>query len=1219
MRKYIRLKINLFQTNFAISFLFLFGLFTSSNGYCQTNPTPLNLPVFQDFGTTVFSTFPAGFSSWNGLSGSTINSQTAAESSTPNGNATINNAIAATNNGGTYGYATSNNAGVYIQTSTNSSNGVNQLAFAINIGTFTAIHIYYDLKILTAATGTTGTVLQFRSGTTGSWTTVTNSALIYNNTTSNGGDTDSVGDIDTYDFILTGLLTTTNYQFRFAHWKTGAATSEAIVYDSITILGAYDATYTNSGTFTVPTNTISVKAEAWGAGGGGSGPNTAANGGGGGAYASSLITTSFSSYTITIGNGGSENADGGNSSFSNLVVADGGKKGTTSNGGFGGTTANSNGTIKFNGGNGGTLNNRDGGGGGGSAYPTALGSSGTQSRTGASGYGFGGSGGRDGNNGSNGNFPGGGGGGAGRNANSGTGGAGLVIVYYEKGGTSSTTSTTICSGSSGSIIVSGNSTSVSKWQSSTNNGSTWSDITNITTTLSYTNLTTTTQYRAIIGEIGNPQSYSTVTTITVNPLSNGGTVTGGTTICSGATSASLTVTGHTGTITKWQSAVSPFTTWTDIDNTVTTYTSGTLSETTQFRAIVQSGVCASATSGVTTVTVNSTSVGGTISGSATVCPGTNATSLSLSGNTGAIQWQNSSDNSAFSDIVSATGTTYIASNLNATTYFRTVATNGVCSSANCPSVSVDVRTTTFNGTTWSNGNPATNATIIYNLTGNYILPSDVAACSCTITSGNITVPSGKSMNLIDKLTVSSGSITFENNANLIQTNLVTNSGVITVKRNSDLQVRLDHTLWSSPVANVNLFGFSPLTLTNRFYTYDTATNTYTNTGLSVASAFIIGKGFAVRAPNTFPSTPQTWEGVFTGIPNNGNIPFTLETTGTGYNLVGNPYPSPIDATRFVSGNPNIGGSLYFYAHTLTMGSNGLFPAGTNYAVWNASGSTAASLSTSGVPSLLPNGIIQVGQGFIVKATGAGTVSFNNGMRVNDTQNQFLRNATTIERHRLWLNLSNDAGTDFNQILLGYIEGATMGFDSNFDALAFGNSGSSLSSKIDGLDYTIQGRALAFSDTDTVLLGFKAAVAGNYIITLTEKDGLFLGNQPIYILDTTTNSTHEIKTTPYSFYSEAGTFDTRFQLVYSSTLGIPTSEFSSNSVVAYKKDGVFNVSSQKTPIKEILAYDNLGRLIFKRSNINSQKTSLTGLSTTNEILFLKVISQEDGSVTIKIIN
>ncbi len=609
----------------------------------------------------------------------------------------------------------------------------------------------------------------------------------------------------------------------------------------------------------------------------------------------------------------------------------------------------------------------------------------------------------------------------------------------------------------------------------------------------------------------------------------------------------------------------------------------------------------------------------TIAGGTTVCPGNNTATLTLSGNIGGIQWQSSSDDNTFSNIIGATSATYTPTDINSTTYFRTVASNGFCKTANSPSVSVAVRTTTFDGSAWNNGNPAANVTVAYNLSGDYTLNSDISACSCTILSGNITVPSEKSMNLIDKLTVSGGSITFENNANLIQTNSVANSGVITVKRNSALQVRLDHTLWSSPVENVNLFGFSPLTLTNRFYTYATATNSYINNGLSASSTFIPGKGFAVRAPNTFSTVPQTWEGVFTGIPNNGNIQFTLETSGTGYNLVGNPYPSPIDAGSLIGANPNISGSLYFYAHTLTMGTNGLFPAGTNYAVWNASGSTAATAGTSGVPSLTPNGILQVGQGFIVKAIGPGKVNFNNEMRMNNTQNQFFRNATTLERHRLWLNLSNTSGIDYNQIMVGYIEGATMGFDKNFDALAFGNSGNSLSSIIDGLDYTIQGRALAFSDNDRVSLGFKAEIAGNFTITLTNKDGLFLENQPVYIFDTATNSTHEIKTTPYTFYSEAGTFDNRFQLVYTTALEIPISEFNSNSVKAYKKEGVYTISSKEKPIKEVLAYDTLGRLIFKQSNINAKSVALIGLPTTNQIVFLKVISQENTSVSIKIIN
>ncbi|MBW8331920.1 MAG: HYR domain-containing protein [Prolixibacteraceae bacterium] len=93
-------------------------------------------------------------------------------------------------------------------------------------------------------------------------------------------------------------------------------------------------------------------------------------------------------------------------------------------------------------------------------------------------------------------------------------------------------------------------------------------------------------------------------TITVSPASVGGSVTGGTNICSGSTSAVLTLAGHTGTVTRWESSVSPFSTWIPIVNTNSTYTSGALTQTTQFRAVVTSGICSFANSAATTVTVN---------------------------------------------------------------------------------------------------------------------------------------------------------------------------------------------------------------------------------------------------------------------------------------------------------------------------------------------------------------------------------------------------------------------------------------------------------------------------------------------------------------------------------------------------------------------------------------------------------------------------------------
>jgi hypothetical protein len=450
---------------------------------------------------------------------------------------------------------------------------------------------------------------------------------------------------------------------------------------------------------------------------------------------------------------------------------------------------------------------------------------------------------------------------------------------------------------------------------------------------------------------------------------------------------------------------------------------------------------------------------------------------------------------------------------------------------------------------------------------------------------------------------------------------VANTGSITVERNSAPIVRLDHTLWSSPVAAQKLFAFSPATKINRFYTYDTSSNSYTNTGLDANSTFAVGKGFAIRAPNNQTAlAPEVWSGTFAGIPNNGTIPFTLNAT-TGYNLVGNPYPSTIDAVAFIKANPSIEGTLYFYAHSLSMDANGVFPLNsTNYTLWNSLGSTAATHIAGDVHLTPenPSGIIQVGQGFFVKATVPGTITFTNAMRMANNDNQNFRTAV-VEKDRLWLNLKTETGTDINQILVGYISGATQDVDRNYDGLSFGNTGSFLSSKIAGENYAIQGRSLPFDSNDTVPLGFKAATTGNYTIALTKSDGLFAGNQDVFLKDNLTGIVQNIKKSPYSFSSDVGTFDTRFSLIYSKTLGVDSNSFKPNSVVIYKEKEWFAIKTNGTLMKEVQVYDLAGRLIFKQSGINASTTVLKGLSQVNETVLVKIMSPENGSVTVKVIN
>jgi len=85
----------------------------------------------------------------------------------------------------------------------------------------------------------------------------------------------------------------------------------------------------------------------------------------------------------------------------------------------------------------------------------------------------------------------------------------------------------------------------------------------------------------------------------------------------------------------------------------------------------------------------SNTLAGTISGSASYCSTTNATTLTASNAFGDLQWQSSTDNSTFTDIGGATTTSLIINNLASTTYYRMKATVDVCV-AYSPSVAITV-------------------------------------------------------------------------------------------------------------------------------------------------------------------------------------------------------------------------------------------------------------------------------------------------------------------------------------------------------------------------------------------------------------------------------------------------------------------------------------------------------------------------------------------------
>jgi len=365
-------------------------------------------------------------------------------------------------------------------------------------------------------------------------------------------------------------------------------------------------------------------------------------------------------------------------------------------------------------------------------------------------------------------------------------------------------------------------------------------------------------------------------------------------------------------------------------------------------------------------------------------------------------------------------------------------------------------------------------------------------------------------------------------------------------------------------------------------------------------------------PNVYPTTATVWGGSFAGVPNSGDYGFTMVDGGSGlrFNLVGNPYSSPIDAISFVSNTTNAAnttGALYFWRKT----NNAASP---SYCTW-----TTAGFTSNGEAQVYdPNDVIQTGQGFFVEANGNGTaLEFNNAMRVDDHGDQFFRTATTVERNRIWLNATGANGL-FSQTMVGYMSDATNGFDAAIDGKYINDGAIALTSLVEATPYAIQGRSLPFDATDIVPMQFKATAAGNYSIALDHVDGLFSGSQDVYLRDAQTGVDHDLKSGAYTFTTEAGTFANRFSVVYTAALSVSNPTLDANTIVIYKNENQsFTINSGTIEMASVKVFDIRGRLLTTQSNINAAQTTLTA-GQSNEVLLVQVTSVEGATVTKKVV-
>ena len=500
----------------------------------------------------------------------------------------------------------------------------------------------------------------------------------------------------------------------------------------------------------------------------------------------------------------------------------------------------------------------------------------------------------------------------------------------------------------------------------------------------------------------------------------------------------------------------------------------------------------------------------------------------------------------------------------------------------------------------------------------------------------MTVPSGRTLNITNALTVlGTGSLVFDNNASLVQgsaTTVSSNVGNITYKRNTVAVRRYDFTYWSSPVSGFTLHDLSPGTAANMYQSYDPFSGWVSH--MNGAAVMTPGIGYIVRASESNSLTVGSVHSAsFVGVPNNGDV--NMKPIPAKWNLVGNPYPSALDATKFIQANtagpnPTIVGTVYFWTHNTAPAvtdptkPNIYAYTSNDYAVFNLSGSVATreaiSDPTANPSDNIPTGSIASGQGFFVKALTDTPIKFTNSMRVATAGNSqfFKTDKTTGVRDRLWLNFKNAKGA-FKQVLIGYFDEATNSFDNNYDATTLnGNPYVDFYSVNETKKLTIQGRALPFENSDLIPLGYRSTIDGEFTIAIDHTEGI-LDGQTIYLEDKKTGVIHNLNTSDYNFIAETGTFTDRFVLRYTNkTLGTGDFENSPDGILVSVKNKVINVLSSKENIKEVTIFDITGKLLYSKNKVSNTELQIQNLPSGNQVLVVKITLENDASVTRKII-
>lgn len=538
-----------------------------------------------------------------------------------------------------------------------------------------------------------------------------------------------------------------------------------------------------------------------------------------------------------------------------------------------------------------------------------------------------------------------------------------------------------------------------------------------------------------------------------------------------------------------------------------------------------------------------------------------------------------------------------------------------------------------------------------------------------IESGGVLVVDSGTRLQVSNAIDNEGDIRLIGTSQLIQTHTgssqITGSGSLYVDQNSDLTSVYRYNYWTSPVKEVSESNYTiegvmkdgttatsatstppdltftsgydgstgPLTLSSYWiYGYLNGSDGSSWSQKQESGTFNPGEGFLLKSPGV----AQNY--TFVGTPNDGDISFSVDADNT--SLLGNPYPSALDANQLFSDSSNLA-TIYFWEHKneeSTTGNEGHYQSGYigGYSYRNATMGTAADANVDGTAGLgggtytAPGRYIPIAQGFFVEtASGlAATINFKNNQRYFETESgdsHFFKSNSKQKDNlnyailKIGFEAKNTDGIYIHsQVGISFSEGKTFDTEIGFDSKKAEVKESDIYFKFKkDSDKLVIAGVEQISDDLLVPITLKINTADDVFLMLDEKQNI---TRDVFIFDAIDNIYYNTDK-PIKLNLENRIYTNRFYIAFKNeTLSLENNIFDSNFFVyqSEHKNIVIKNLRQNT-IKEVSLYSIIGQktIHIKYSNqINNKEIIIDTKNISSSIYILKIHTNQ-GIVSKKV--